>query len=34
MSSNNKIEVPLIKTTNENLKGCGYMVDKILYEQF
>ena len=27
MSTANKIEIPLIKATNENLRGYGYLVD-------
>ena len=27
MNSANKIEIPLIKATNENLKGYGYLVN-------
>ena len=27
MPSNNKIEIPLIEATNQNLKGYGYLVN-------
>ena len=30
MPSNNKIEIPLIEATNQNLKGYGYLVNDLI----